>query len=93
MVLQDYRFVVLNNVFTNHLELQQGKNYSTNRQNQITANLARYKVFFREMKSKYGKDPFNKCSLLKAAWANYTNEAMAVKNSHSSKDDLKKKRK
>lgn len=76
MVLQDYRFVVLNNVFTNHLELQQGKHYSVSRQRQIEVNLSKYKVFFREMKSKYGKDPFNKCSLLKAAWANYTKEAL-----------------
>ena len=60
MILQDYKFRGLNNVFFSHLGISMGKNYSEVRKAQIKINLAQYKVFFTEMKEKYGKDPFKK---------------------------------
>ena len=60
MILQDYRFGVLNNVFFSHLGMSFGKNYSEIRKAQLQVNFAKYKAFFTEMKERYGKDPFHK---------------------------------
>ena len=60
MILQGYQFRVLNNPFFSHLGISMGKNYSEFRKAQIKVNLAKYKSFFKEMKDKYGKDPFKK---------------------------------
>ena len=61
MLLQDYKFRVLNNVFLSHLGLSFSKDdYSESRKAQLKLNHVKYRQFFRDMKEQYGKDPFHK---------------------------------
>ena len=61
MLLQDYKFSVLSNVFLSHLGMSFSKDdYSESRVAQLEDNHVKYRQFFRDMKKQYGKDPFHK---------------------------------
>ena len=60
MFLLGFKFLVLNPVFLSHLGMEFSKNYSEDRKEQLRINHVKYRQFFKDMKRKYGKDPFHK---------------------------------